>query len=206
MVKLVYFDVGGVAIKDFSGTKKWDQLNLELGITLDKKAAFDDLYNKYDSQINTTLHINDFYKIVQKELKIDPLPNFDILKDGFVNRFEPNQSLWPIIEEIHKTNKIGLLTNMWVGMLDQILDKRLLPDIKWDFVVDSSKTGLQKPNADIFDYATKLAGVNKNEILFTDNSQKHIEGAKKFGWQTFYYNSLDYDKSSKDLLAYYKSL
>lgn len=206
MIKFVYFDVGGVAIKDFSGTDKWAVLKNEIGITHETNQKFEDLYSKYEPQINTTLHINDFYKIVQKEFNLKPLPNFDFLIDGFIKRFNKNDSLWPVMETIKKDCKIGLLTNMWVDMLEEINNYNLLPKIEWDKVVDSTKIGMQKPNKDIFEYATKLAEVGPKEIFFIDNSQKNIDAAKNYGWQTFLYNPLDTDKSSEDLLIFYRSL
>ncbi len=41
-VKFVYFDLGGVAILDFSGTDKWSQLKMELGIGAEKEKQFED--------------------------------------------------------------------------------------------------------------------------------------------------------------------
>ncbi len=93
MIKFVYFDVGGVAIKDFSATNKWEELKKDIGITPQNSQKFEDLYNKYEPQINTNLHINDFYKIVQREFDLKPVPNFDLLMDGFIKRFSKNESL-----------------------------------------------------------------------------------------------------------------
>ncbi len=92
---------------------------------------------------------------------------------------------------------------MWVDMFQEINNYNLLPKTKWDVVVDSTKIGLQKPNREIFEYATKKAGVKSEEILFIDNSLKNIDVAKKYGWQTFFYDSSNYEKSSKDLLNFY---
>lgn len=39
-----------------------------------------------------------------------------------------------------------------------------------------------------------------NEILFIDNSQKHLVGVKQFGWQIFLYDPTDTKKSSEELL------
>lgn len=50
MIKFVYFDIGGVVIEDFSGNKKWEELKQELGVSSDKFAEFDELYNKYVSK------------------------------------------------------------------------------------------------------------------------------------------------------------
>ncbi|MBI5613876.1 hypothetical protein HY947_03040, partial [Candidatus Gottesmanbacteria bacterium] len=69
--------------------------------------------------------------------------------DEFVNRFEKNQSIWPVLESIHKTYRMGLLTNVYPRMLDEIKNRDILPPIQWDVVVDSSIVGYQKPNPKI---------------------------------------------------------
>ena len=41
MISFVYFDVGGVAIKDFSGSDKWTELKKEVGVTPENDAEFE---------------------------------------------------------------------------------------------------------------------------------------------------------------------
>lgn len=119
-----------------------------------------------------------------------------------VKRFEKNESIWPVIKETVKYCRMGLLTNMYPGMLAEIKKQGLLPDTKWDLVVDSSIEGLAKPGREIYEIAQKRAGVEANELLFIDNTLANIETAKNFGWQTFLYDSKDYEQSSKNLLEY----
>ena len=95
---------------------------------------------------------------------------------------------------------------MWVDMLPQIKKHNLLPNVNWDVVIDSTEINLQKPDLEIFENVTKKAQVNKNKILFIDNSRANIEAANKFGWTSYFYDSSNYEISSKDLLSYYLSL
>lgn len=129
MVKFVYFDVGGVAIKDFSGTNKWENLKTELGITKDKKQEFEAIYDLYQNELNTNREIDSLIPIYKEKFGIKVPNNYSLLKDGFVKRFERNESIWPIIEMTRKKFKIGLLTNMYPGMLDEIKKAELLPNI-----------------------------------------------------------------------------
>jgi putative hydrolase of the HAD superfamily len=117
----------------------------------------------------------------------------------FVSRFELNENIWPVIKNIKNKYKIGLLTNMYPGMLDSIKTRKLLPDIVWDIEIDSSVVGLQKPDPQIYKLAQERAGVDASEILFVENSLGNIEAAQALGWQTFLYDSGDYEKSSRDL-------
>ena len=62
-IKFIYFDVGGVVIKDFSGTNKWEELKVELGIPQDKSQEFEDIYDLYQDEINTTREIDSLIPI-----------------------------------------------------------------------------------------------------------------------------------------------
>ena len=40
MIKFIYFDVGGVLVRDFSKSNKWQELVNEIGISKKKKRFF----------------------------------------------------------------------------------------------------------------------------------------------------------------------
>ena len=124
---------------------------------------------------------------------------YSLLIDGFVNRFEANKSIWPVIERIHKKCKIGLLTNMYPHMLETIKNKGLLPEVKWDVIIDLSVEGVIKPDPEIFKLAEDRSGFKGNDILFVENSQKRIEAARVYGWRVFLYDSAHPEEASKRL-------
>lgn len=88
---------------------------------------------------------------------------------------------------------------MYPRMLDAIKEAKLLPPTSWDATVDSSIELVQKPDHEIYVLAQKMAGVPHEEILFIDNTQKHLDAAKTLGWQTLFYDSCDYEKSTASL-------
>ncbi|TSC88118.1 MAG: putative hydrolase of the HAD superfamily [Microgenomates group bacterium Gr01-1014_16] len=182
MISFVYFDVGGVVILDFSGTDKWEVVKKEWGIT---DAYWDDFEPK----------------LCAGKEKISP----EFL-NAFVSRFEPNPSIYSDINEIHTKNRIGLLTNMYPGMFDAIKKSGLVPEVDWNVIIDSSVVGLAKPDPKIFKLAEQKAGVKGNEILFIENTSRHIEAAKSFGWQTFLYDPVHPEESSQKLLDLFLTL
>ncbi|KKR10530.1 MAG: Protein containing Haloacid dehalogenase-like protein hydrolase domain protein [Candidatus Woesebacteria bacterium GW2011_GWA1_39_21] len=206
MIKFVYFDIGGVVVKDFSGNDKWGNFKKLIGVEQEFDKKFDKLYDKYeDEDLNLTREVDSLIPILSEKFKIQFPPDFSLLT-YYVDYFQPSTSLWPVITEIKRTSKVGLLTNMYVGMLDLIRDRNLLPSIDWDVVIDSSKVDLQKPDPKIYLLAQKLSGVENGEILFVDNSKKNIDAAKNLGWTIFYFGSSDYEKSSSNLLEFYRNL
>ncbi|MBI3559055.1 HAD family hydrolase [Candidatus Gottesmanbacteria bacterium] len=129
-----------------------------------------------------------------------------VRQNGFVNRFEKNESIWPILEKAKKRFRVGLLTNMYPGMLNLIKNHNLLPQINWNVIVDSSIEKTAKPDPKIFEIAQNKAGVSGKEILFIENSEGHVKAASDFGWQTFWYDSKNYQQSSRNLSIFFRKM
>lgn len=102
--------------------------------------------------------------------------------------------------------RIGLLTNMYSGMFAAISRRNILPPKMWELVIDSSKVGFAKPDPGIFDIAQEKTGVAGTEILLIENTEKHVQAAGDFGWNTFLYDSSDPDASSVRLGRYLNQL
>lgn len=205
MIKFVYFDVGGVIIKDFSGTNKWEELRNELGITSATQAKFDKLWSATKDTRDTTFDVDKLVPFLRKECNPN-LPHGYSLLMGFVNRFEKNELIWPVLSAIQKEVSIGLLTNMYPRMLDNIYKKDIMPLINWNIVIDSSIVKIKKPDVEIYKLAEEQAEVSGSYILFIDNSQTHLDIAQKdFGWQTFLFDPKNVNESSQRLINYFNS-
>lgn len=198
-IKHVYFDVGGVTLLDFSGTNKWVQMKRDLGITEHQDPMFDAVWKKYRKRICVDYDVDLIIKELESSLSTEFPKNYSMLTD-FVNRFESNSSIWPIIEASQKIYKIGLLTNMYPRMLDTIKQRHLIPNIKWDTIVDSSIVGVQKPEEKIFKIAEKMAKTEPELIAFIDNSPEHVEAAKKRGWKTVLYDPQNQEESNTKIV------
>lgn len=201
MISFIYFDVGGVVIDDFSGNDKWEQLKAELGINSHNSSAFEEIWQTYSPELNTTRDVESLLPILKDKLGLK-LPQDYSLLNGFVNRFEANPSIWPIIEKARHRVRIGLLTNMYPGMFSAIERKNILPNVTWDAIVDSSIELFEKPDVKFFELAEKRANAKHAEILFIDNSPGHVQAAAAFGWQTFLYDPSDHEASCRELAVF----
>jgi HAD superfamily hydrolase (TIGR01509 family) len=199
MVKFIYFDVGGVLVKDFSRTNKWHELQKDIGVATDDHDAFDKFFGDYEGEICVGMDIEDLIPLMTKKFGLKISTNYSLLQD-ILNRIERNDSIVPVLNFIRKDVKFGLLTNMYPRMLNSLTSKTLLPEFTWDVVIDSSVEGVRKPQRKIFELAQKKAGVSSEQILFVENTKTHIEAAKKIGWNIFLYDSSDYAKASQDLM------
>ncbi len=202
MISFVYFDLGGVAELDFSKTNKWEELKSGIGVNEKNRGAFDVVWKRHHDNICIDCDVDTLIPVLEKEVGLSFPPNYSMLSD-FVNRFEPNPSIWPVIEKIIKTCRVGLLTNAYPRMLDAIRERGILPPVDWDAVVDSSVIGYQKPDPRIYEIAETEAKAKGDQILFVENSPEHIEGAQKFGWKTFLYDPSEAQKSSLNLLIFF---
>jgi len=202
MINFVYFDIGGVVIKDFSKTNKWEELRAGMGIKPEQAKGFNEIFDKYEPEVCTGRDIETLVPMLQQKLNLTLPKDYSFLQN-FVNRFEKNESIWPILQKIKKSQKVGLLTNMYPNLLDAIYKAGLMPDIKWDIVIDSSIEKVRKPQIEIFQIAQYRSGFKGKEILFVENGVKHVDAAKKFGWQTLLYDPANTEKSNKDLEEFF---
>ncbi|HSX09348.1 MAG TPA: HAD-IA family hydrolase [Candidatus Saccharimonadales bacterium] len=199
MIRFVYLDVGGVALKDFSRSTKWQEFKKDIGVGTDIDEDFDTFFSEYVDKICIGMNIEKLLPLITKKFGLNFSPDYSLLED-FVNRFEKNETIDNVLEVISEDRRVGLLTNMYTGMLDSINNKKLLPEFTWDVIIDSSIEGVLKPQKEIFELAQKRAGVRAEEILFVENTKKHVDVAKSLGWNTFLYDSSDYPKASEDLM------
>lgn len=199
MIKFVYIDVGGVALLDFSGTKKWDSLKKEMGVNEKNNDLWEKIWDQHEDEICVSRDVDTLIPIFNENARLHLPDNYSML-EGFISRFDINPSIWPVIKAAKKKYRIGLLTNMYPRMLQVIFDRKLIPPRQeWDAIIDSSIVKHQKPEREIYEIAERESGVGKDEILFVENSLMHVQAAKEFGWQVFHYDPTIPEDSTKKL-------
>lgn len=196
----IYFDVGGVLLIDFSASNKWTEMKRHLGITAELDDAFESIWSIYGDRVCIDYDVDNMMTHIENELGIK-LPSSSLLLE-FVNRFELNSSIWPIAEKAKKHHPVGLLTNMYPRMLEEIEKAQLIPQLDWDTIVDSSIVLLQKPDDRIYAIAEERAQAKPSDILFIDNTQDNLDRAHERGWQTLYYDSANPIESNNRIVDY----
>ena len=201
-ISFVYFDVGGVALKDLSDTSKWQEILNSIGLGKFDPEEVENIYKTHDDAICTgKIHLDELIPLYTKKFGIKIDTGYSLLKQT-IDNFEQNKLIWPIVKKCQEKYKIGLLTDMWTEMFQELQKRELLPPFTWDVIVDSTIVGMRKPNSEIYLLAQSIADVPAAEILFIDNREKNLVPARKLGWQTFLYDSKDYAKSSSDLARF----
>lgn len=196
----IFFDVGGVVILDFSGTNKWEEMLQSIGVDDENEERFLEVWNKYKPRRCIDFEVDSMIDEFRNHVGLELSEDFSFL-DEFVNRFDPNPSIWPVLEYSKQNYKVGLITNMYPRMLDKIFQRSgLMPDISWDCIIDSSVVKLQKPDREIYELAYKKMDTDKDDkVLFIDNSEEHLVVPEKLGWDTFLYDPTNTKSSSEKL-------
>ncbi|MGB4965738.1 MAG: HAD-IA family hydrolase [Microgenomates group bacterium] len=202
MISFIYFDVGGVAMLDFSGTNKWEELKKEMGVNEDNNAAWEHVWSRYKNKVCLDCDVDSLVPIFTTEVGLNLPPDYSLL-DNFIKRFTVNMSIWPVVDAVAKKYRIGLLTNMYPRMLSALFEQKLIPPKEtWEIILDSSEIGFQKPDKRLYEIAQQVSGVKNEEILFIENSAEHLQAAQDFGWQTFAYDSQTPNESSRELMNF----
>lgn len=202
-IKFIYFDIGGVLLLDFSGTNKWAEMKKDLGVNGETAKKLDLFWRENKQRFSSGIDLDATLPEFSQKLGIVFPKGYSMLAD-FIKRFDLNPSIWPLAKAAKEKYKVGLLTNMYPKMLNLIQKKRLIPDINWDVIADSSVVRSKKPDQKIYEVAEQKTGVKPQEILFVDNLLENVEAAKNRGWQTFLYDAGNPEKSSKELVKILK--
>jgi HAD superfamily hydrolase (TIGR01509 family) len=175
-IKGIILDLDGVYFQE--GTKNFlDNVSLKFNISRDKVA---NLYLKSDEMMKYKrgeIKGKDFWNffINQLEIKSNMKELLDILQKGY--------NLNPLAEKIlHilKKDRIKpiICTNNFKERID-ILNQRFNFLNDFALTIFSYDFGILKP--ELISKVIENSGLNPEEILFLDDSEKNIEGARKLG-------------------------
>lgn len=109
-----------------------------------------------------------------------------------IEGYEVNEDVVKVVKKVReKGYKTLICTNNFPARIKG-LDKRfnLLDD--FDAHVFSYEIGATKPSTKIFQTLVDKSGVKAEEIVFADDNNDNLEGAKEVGIQAFFYEGFDH--------------
>jgi len=187
-VSFVYFDINGCLVRFFH--RAFTELSLLSGAPADiVETAF---WHYNDRVCRGDMTMDEFNVALAKELGIDHVDWIDY----YMEAIEPIPVMHEIAAWAADHYRIGLLTNIMPGFIEVMRKKGLIPDLHYDVIVDSSEVGAIKPEAKIFEIATKKAGVPAAEILLVDDSRSNLMAAEKQGWHVLWFDDYRPDESA----------
>lgn len=122
----------------------------------------------------------DSYFIGVSRLSGDPVEK---VRSHFLENHHLNEELLDFIRaELKSSYKIGMLSNMGRGWIDDFFGAQLLEDV-FDAVVLSGEEGITKPDRLMYERTAERLGVEPEACIMVDDIEGNCTGAREVGMQ-----------------------
>lgn len=177
-IRFVYFDINGCLVRFFH--RAFSDIAKDYHIPADiVETAF---WHYNDAVCKGDMTLDSFNQAMATTIGVEV---FDWSKYYF-EAIEPIKQMHQLVIWASQHYQIGLLSNIMPGFIDIMRKKKLLPDVDYAAIVDSSEIGAIKPEPKIFDSATKATGVSSSAILLVDDSRTNVMAAERCGWHVLW--------------------
>lgn len=186
-ISFIYFDINGCLVRFYH--RAFTRLAEECGAPADViETAF---WHYNDEVCRGDMSMAEFNRAFAQDLGMEDLD----WRRYYMDTVEPIPEMHELVTWASKHYRIGLLTNTMPGFIEVMRDRGLLPDVPYDSIVDSSEVHAIKPEAHIYEAATKKAGCPPAEILLVDDSRTNLMAAEKHGWHVLWFDDYNPDES-----------
>lgn len=188
MIKAITFDLDGVYF--VNGKSNFISNLGKLGVSEDEaKRVFlqSDEMNKLYKE--GKMNDEEFWSWAFKEWKLDKTPRE--LMELLISGYEVDESVVEVVKKVRANGfKTLICTSNFPARING-LQKRFKFLNNFDAWALSYEVGFNKPAKELFEELVKKSGVNANEIVFADDHQENVDGAKAVGIEAFYYEGFD---------------
>ncbi len=188
-VTFIYFDINGCLVRFYH--RAFTAIAKDTGLSPD---AIETAFWQYNDAICTgKMSIPDFNVAFAKDLG---LPSMD-WQSYYLAAVDPITEMHDLVRWAAGNYRIGLMSNIGTGFINDMKSTGLLPDITYDAIVDSSQVGVIKPDPKIYEVAEAMAGVPAEEILLIDDTRGNLMPAQRVGWHVMWFNDYDSIESTE---------
>lgn len=189
MIKAICFDLDGVYF--VNGKSNFIKNLGKYGVSEDEaKRVFlkSDEMNKMYKEGKMTDDDYWTWAIEQWGIDLTVQEVIDILIEGY----EVNEDVVKVVKEIReKGYKTLICTNNFPARIKG-LDKRFGLLDNFNASVFSYEIGVTKPSTKIFQTLVGRSGVKADEIVFADDNEENLAGAREVGIQAFFYEGFEH--------------
>lgn len=179
-VKFVYFDVNGCLVRFFH--RAFSAIAKDTGATSD--AVESTFWHYNDAACKGELTLEEFNAVLARNFEVE---SFDWSK-YYLEAVDSISGTAELVKWASQNYRVGLMSNIMPGLLDELRNKNLVPNLKYDAVIDSSQVKAIKPETAIYEAAAKAAGCSPQEIMLIDDSRANLMAAEKLGWKVLWFD------------------
>jgi epoxide hydrolase-like predicted phosphatase len=188
MIKAICFDLDGVLFTEQSFRNFMKNLPKEIN---DPEKVEFVLYKSPQMQEFKSGKIDEdkFWNFAKEELKITV--DIDDIRSVFQNSYVMRQEVVDYVKKVRKAGyKTCVCSNNFPTRINALQKKLRFLDY-FDTVVLSYQVGFKKPAKEIFQALINKSGFRPEEIVFADDNESRLTGAKELGINTFVYENFD---------------
>lgn len=188
MIKAITFDLDGVYF--VNGKSNFISNLGKLDVSEDEaKRVFlqSDEMNKLYKEGKMT--DEEFWSWASKEWKLGKTPIE--LMELLISGYEVDESVVEVVKKVRSNGyKTLICTSNFPARINGLQERFKFLD-NFDAWALSYEVGFNKPAKELFEELVKKSGVNANEIVFADDHQENVDGAKAVGIEAFFYDGFD---------------
>jgi HAD superfamily hydrolase (TIGR01509 family) len=186
-VTFVYIDISGTMIHFFH--RVFTEIANNANVPTDLVEAL--FWRLHDNLATGQMTLDAFNSALGQEYG---LPNFNWV-DYYMANIEPIPNIKDLVEWLADNYKLGILSNNFPGITDMLRQRKIIPDVAYEVVVDSATVGLVKPDSRMYEKGQEMANVEPHEIMLIDNERPNLTAADRAGWQVVMFDELDPEAS-----------
>jgi FMN phosphatase YigB (HAD superfamily)/DNA-binding XRE family transcriptional regulator len=179
-VRFVYFDINGCLVRFFH--RAFARLAEDTGAPADVIETTFWHYN--DAVCRGDMPLHEFNQALATKLDVTELD----WQRYYLEAVDPIIEMQELVAWAAERYHVGLLSNIMPGFIDAMRAKRVLPEVGYTQIIDSSQVHAIKPEEAIYKVAAERAGVSPSEILLVDDSRTNLMAAEHLGWHVLWFD------------------
>ncbi len=192
-VKWLLVDIGDVLLlKEKNVERSFTQLvSEELGVSIELAQEINKEH--YITMERTYIRESDFIDSLYKKLNYKAPSNiYSYFENAYRKQVKANNKLLEYLNEVRAMGvKTAVLSNT-IGIYKNIQEELGISQKNgFDPIIYSWEVGMRKPDTDIYDLSLSKLGVDPSEVIFIDDKEGHLDGARKTGLRTIQFNDTD---------------
>jgi FMN phosphatase YigB (HAD superfamily) len=178
----IYFDIHGVMATN------WERVFTELAKRYDlQPQEIEMAFWRYNDIVGRGhMSLDDFEVALAHNLRVD-IERIEY-REAYFAAIQGQPQVHALMRDLSGQYEIGLLSNIFPGFLDRLLEMGVVPTLPYAAQVESCEIGSVKPETAIYTFALAQTQTTAEHIMLVDDTHPNIDVAKRLGWQGYWFD------------------